>query len=98
MGTARKLEEVHRELALLERQGKVVEFLANTENAQRINGLVEDIRHAMMDYQVCAPNYSLLPCLTNALDFTATRYLRQELSAHCGFHRFTFRLYGLTSN
>ena len=27
-------------------------FLANTENAQRINSLVEDICEAMMDYQV----------------------------------------------
>jgi hypothetical protein len=76
MGIARKLEEVHQELALLERQGKVVGFLANTENAQKINDLVEDIRQVMMDYQVCAPNVSFLPCLMNVLDLVATRYLR----------------------
>ena len=56
MGIGRKLDDVDRELALLAGQGKVVGFLANTENAQRINGLVDDIREVMMDYQVCAPN------------------------------------------
>jgi hypothetical protein len=34
-----------------------VGFLTNTENAERINGLVEDIREVMMDYQVCMSNY-----------------------------------------
>ena len=28
-------------------------FVTNTENAQRINGLVEDIHEVMMNYQVC---------------------------------------------
>ena len=56
MGITRKLEYVDQELALLAGQGKAAEFLANTENAQRINGLVEDIREVMMDYQVCASN------------------------------------------
>ena len=31
-------------------------FLNDPENAQRLNCLVEDIRYALMDYQVCAPN------------------------------------------
>ena len=85
MGIARKLDDVDRELALLAGQGKVVGFLANTENAQRINGLVEDIREVMMDYQVCASNILLFPYLINVLDLVATRYLRQELSPHRGF-------------
>jgi len=56
MGLVRKLEDVHQELALLAGQGKVTEFLANAENAQRIDDLVEDIRQVMMDYQVCLSN------------------------------------------
>ena len=75
MGIARKLEEVHQELALLSGQGQVVGFLTNTKNAQRINDLVEDIRQVMMDYQVCASNDSSLPCLMNVLDLVATRYI-----------------------
>ena len=31
----------------------LADFLNNPENAQRLNGLVEDIRYALMDYQVC---------------------------------------------
>ena len=56
MGIARKLEDVRRDLTSLAEQGKVAGFLANAENARRINGLVEDIRDAMMDYQVCESN------------------------------------------
>jgi len=75
VGIVRKLEDVDQELALLAGQGKVVEFLANTENAQRINGLVEDIREVMMDYQVCASNTLFFPYLINVLDLVATRYI-----------------------
>ena len=76
MYVCRKLEEVHRELDLLAGQGKTAGFLTNAESAQRISGLVEDIRQVMMDYQVraltCSP---LSSCLTNMADFTATGYL-----------------------
>ena len=75
MGIARKLEEVDRELALLAGQGKVVGFLANTETAQKINDLVEDIREVMMDYQVRPSSSPFLPSLMNVLDLTATRHL-----------------------
>ena len=54
MYASRKLEEVHRELDLLAAQGKTAGFLSSAESAQRINGLVEDIREVMMDYQVHA--------------------------------------------
>ena len=74
-----------------------VGFLANTENAERINGLVEDIREVMIDYQVCVSNYLFLSCLTFVLDFTTTRYLRQELSADRESHPHAFRLCGLTN-
>ena len=54
MCVPRKLEEVHQELDPLAGQGKTSGFLANAEDAQRICGIVEDIRQAMMDYQVRA--------------------------------------------
>ena len=70
------MEDVGQELALLAGQGKkAVVFLANTENAQRINGLVEDIREVMMDYQVCASNTLFFPYLINVLDLVATGYI-----------------------
>ena len=30
----------------------IVQFLNNAENAQKLNGLVDDIREAVVDYQV----------------------------------------------
>ena len=59
MYVPRKLEEIHQELDLLAGQGKTAGFLANTENTQKINGLVEDVRQVMMDYQVRASTHSL---------------------------------------
>jgi len=56
MGTTRKLENIG--LILPAEQGGVVRFLANTENAQRINSLVEDIHEALMEYQVCVADHS----------------------------------------
>ena len=49
--------------------------LANTENTQRINGLVEDLHEAFMDYQVGIPKYSFYTHLTFVLDFITKRYL-----------------------
>jgi hypothetical protein len=75
MGITRKLEEVHQDLTQLIGQGMVVGFLTNTKNTQRINGLVEDIREVMMDYQVCMLNYLFLIYLMFVLDLTTTRHL-----------------------
>ena len=50
----RKLQEVLRELAPLKRQRKVKGFFNNTEDADLLAGLVEGIRDAIMEYQVCA--------------------------------------------
>jgi len=52
------LEDVHGDLILLSKQGKVQGFFNNVKNADKLGGLVEDIRDAMMDYQVCISNYS----------------------------------------
>ena len=54
MYVSRKLEEIHQELDPLAGQGEIAAFLVNVESAQRIGGIVEDIRQVMMDYQVCA--------------------------------------------
>jgi len=72
---ARKLGDVHQDLVPLAEQGNIVGFLTSAENVQRINGLVEDIREALMDYQVCVLNYLPPPCSTLVLDLVATRYL-----------------------
>ena len=48
----RNLENVRRALARLEGQGKVEGFFNNVENADKLSGAVEDIRDAMMEYQV----------------------------------------------
>ena len=61
----------------MEKQGKVEGFFNNTENAAQLGGLVEGIRDAMMDYQVCTPNSSSLPRLILLPDFVATRDLRK---------------------
>ena len=56
MRICRKLEEVHRELALLGEQGKTKGFFTNLENAEKLGDLVEDARDVLVDYQVCASN------------------------------------------
>ena len=56
MGIGRKLEDVYQELVLLGEQGKAKGFFNNVKNAENLGGLVEDVRDAMMDYQVCALN------------------------------------------
>ena len=33
-------------------------LLTNTKNTQRINGLLDDLHEAFMDYQVCTSNCS----------------------------------------
>jgi len=73
----RKLQDVLQDLAILQEQGKIEGFVKNAENASRLGGLVDEIRDTMMEYQVRASNYSSLPYLKFALDFIATRYLRQ---------------------
>jgi len=36
-------------------QKDLAPFLNEPENAQKVNGLVQDIRYALMNYQVCSP-------------------------------------------
>ena len=55
-------------------QNNFGDFLNDPENAQKFNGLVEDIRHALIDYQVCTLKHLLSLYLTFTSDFTTTRY------------------------
>ena len=50
---ARKLEGICLDLTPLAEQGKVEGFLNNVGNADKLGGLLEDLRDAMMEYQVC---------------------------------------------
>lgn len=97
MGIARKLEGVHQDLTLLSEQGKVMGSPPNIENWERIDDLIEDIREAIMEYQVCASKYSSRSRLTFVLDFIARRHVRHELPAHREFHPLALRPRGLTS-
>ena len=49
----RKLDDVLQNLIPLAEQGKITRFLNSAEDVDKLSGLVEDIRDAMMDYQVC---------------------------------------------
>ena len=81
--TVRRLNNVFQELELLAEQGNVEGFFNNVENVDQLGGLVEDIRDAVMDYQVRGYQREIAsPCLTTVSDFVTTRYLRQKLSAH----------------
>ena len=55
MGTARKLGDVCQTLDSRITREDLAQSLNNPENAQQLNGLVEDIRYALMEYQVCFP-------------------------------------------
>ena len=74
MQVSRKLQAVTQDLDLVVKQGNIEGFFRNLENADRFSGLVEDIRDAMVEYQVCS-NSASLPHLTFASDFIAARYL-----------------------
>ena len=52
MGASRKLQDVGRDLVPLKKQGRVEGFFNNAENAGKLSSLVEEIRDAMMEYQV----------------------------------------------
>ena len=70
-------------MGLITTQNDLADFLGNLENARKLNDLVEDIRYALMDYQV-RPSKTLAPLfLMSALDFIATRHLQQALSKYC---------------
>ena len=58
-----KLEDIRQDLALLGEQGKAKGFFNNVENADKLGGLIEDVRDAVTDYQVRVPNDLSFSCL-----------------------------------
>ena len=53
MGTARKLQEIDQTMELMVIQDDLTDLLNNPEKVQRVDDLVEDIHHTLMEYQVC---------------------------------------------
>ena len=90
------MQDVHRDLVLLGEQGKVKGFFDDVKNTDKLSGLVEDIRDAMMDYQVCVLGAPFLPRLNLLLDIVTTRHARQELPDHRESHPIIFRPSHLT--
>ena len=71
----RNLDNVLKELIPLSQQGEIAQFLNNAQNADKLSGLVEDIRDAMAGYQVCSQIAFSPPTLTPVPDITAARSL-----------------------
>jgi len=57
-------------------QEDLADLLKNPENAQKVNGLVEDVRYALISYQVRTPKHSLASYLTSTADVVTTGHLR----------------------
>ena len=55
MRIARKLKEIGQVMHPMTTQKDLALLLKKSENAQKLDGLVQEIRYAMMDYQVCTP-------------------------------------------
>ena len=53
MGASRKLKEIGKAMNSITTQEDLADFLKVPGNAQGLNSLVEDIRYALIDYQVC---------------------------------------------
>ena len=62
-------------------QKDLADFFRTPENAQKVNSLVEDIRFALMNYQVRTPNKTFASYLTPPVDVVTTGHLQRELSA-----------------
>ena len=52
---ARKLEEAGQAMDSIATLNDLPNFLNDPENAQKLNGLVDDIRHALIEYRVSTP-------------------------------------------
>jgi hypothetical protein len=73
---ARKFEAIRLDLSQLAKQGKVKGFLNNIGNTGKLGGLLEDIRDAIAEYQVCMSlNCLVVQRFILGPDFIATRYL-----------------------
>jgi hypothetical protein len=76
----RTLDGVRQNLVELSRPHVVVRFLSNADQKGEIVGLVEDIREAIINYQVlCKPLDGTCPELTTTIDVPTERFVRNEL-------------------
>ena len=60
---------------MLAERGKVMGFLNNIKDGEALAGLAEDIRDAMMDYQVRLAQHLPELCLIPSQDCAAARHL-----------------------
>lgn len=78
MEISRKLKDVSQAMSPVTTQKDLSHFLKNPENALELNGLVEDIREALMDYQVCTLERLTLttPDIRHRLQYNETSTMR----------------------
>jgi len=88
-GIIRQLKEIGQAMGSISTRKDLPLFLKHPENAHKVNGLVEDIRHALMDYQVCSPKNPAIVAANLPLDLVATRHLQRGLSADCESYSLT---------
>jgi len=77
---ARKLEKIDHAIGPVATREDLALFLGIPKNAQKVNSLVEDIRDALMDYQVCPPKGLALLIADIYSGFVATRHRQRKLS------------------
>ena len=61
------MKEVEEDIDSITTRDDLVDFLKDPENALRLDCIVEDVRYALMDYQVCAPVPLILVVSNNCL-------------------------------
>ena len=66
-----------------------MQFLSNAENAQKLNGLVDDIREAVVDYQVRTSRGPSLGASNICTDLFTTGYLQHHPSVGRKFFALT---------
>jgi hypothetical protein len=69
------LKEVGQALDSIITREDLVQFLNSTESEQKLNDLVEDIRDALMGYQVCSPKKLTLIISDNVPGLITASYL-----------------------
>jgi len=72
----RQLKEIGQAMGSITTRKDLVPFLKNPENAHKVNGLVEDIRYALIDYQVSSSKRPVLVPANVSSDLIATRHLQ----------------------
>ena len=72
-------------------------FLKTPENAQKLSSLVEDIRCAMMDYQVRSPKSLALTAANVCSDFFTVGHLQRGLSTDRESHSLSAPPFVVTS-